>query len=100
MKKTGLLIITCVLLAGCSSNGVAGTYYYKTEAGNFVDDTYFELNEDGTCSMVTTDGEQACTYGNGLLTVNGESASYTIKKNVMTLTLPGSGGSSMTFEKK
>lgn len=92
--------MTCLLLAGCSSDGVAGTYYYKTSGGNFVDNTYFELHDDGTCTMVTSDGEQACTYGDGVLTIEDESASYVIKKNVMTLTLPGTDGTTMSFEKK
>jgi hypothetical protein len=99
MKKHLSLICITILLVGCSSNGIKGKYYYQSYSGGLDDDTYFELKDDGVCSMVASGEEQECTYGNGIITVGDQSVSYKISKNVMTVSFPGTDGQTMTFEK-
>ncbi len=97
-KQLSFLFMTSILLTGCSSSGITGKYYYQSYSGGVDKDTYFELKDDGTCSMVASGEEQACTYGNGIITIDDQSVSYKISKNVMTVTFPGDE-TTMTFEK-
>ena len=50
--------------------------------------------------MVSDEEEKACTYGDGIITIDDQSVSYKITKKVMKVTFPGTDGESMSFEKK
>lgn len=99
-KQLTYSVILTILLTGCSSNGIAGKYYYQSYSGGLDEDTYFELKDDGKCTMVSDDEEKACTYGDGIITIGEQSVSYKITKKVMKVTFPGTDGESMSFEKK
>lgn len=98
-KQTSILLTMAFLLAGCSS-GVEGKYYYQSYSGGVNEDTYFDLKKDGTCTMKASGEEKACTWGDGIITIGDQSASYKISKNVMTVSFPGTDGETMSFEKK
>lgn len=99
-KKMSIVIGICCVLAGCSSNGVEGKYYYQSYSGGLDSDTYFDLRKDGTCTMKASGEEKECTWSDGVLTIGDQSASYKISKKVMTVNFPGTDGESMSFEKK
>ncbi len=64
MKKLSVsILLTSLMLVGCSNDGVSGKYYYQSYSGGLNEDTYFDLKDDGTCTMVADGEEKACTYG-------------------------------------
>lgn len=100
MKKSICFVASLFMMSGCASNGVVGKYYYQGYSDTLDTDTYFDLKADGTCTMKASGEEQACTYGDGIITIDDQSVSYKISKNILTVSFPGSGGESMSFEKK
>lgn len=101
MKKLSVsILLASLMLVGCSNDGVSGKYYYQSYSGGLNEDTYFDLKDDGTCTMVADGEKKACTYGDGVISIGDQSASYKIVKNVMTVSFPGTDGESMSFEKK
>ena len=53
MKKLSVsILLASLMLVGCSNDGVSGKYYYQSYSGGLNEDTYFDLKDDGTCTMV------------------------------------------------
>lgn len=108
MKKIillGIILVSSLLLTGCGSNSIVGTWNYYKE-GNTSSDIYYTFNKGNTGSYTYAGNSRMFTYEDRgtkiVITYEGDSGSseydYSINKGI--LTIKDSMGSDVTYKRK